>query len=201
MASAPLTPASTGPASPSLSTLTRIAQPTPDQSPSTSYSTLKAPKSASLFIINVQPDNSPTILPTLIDSGASGTFVSNQLNLPHSNFNKLLELQLFNRSPASTRITQYHNNALILNNDLRFQVWLLVTQLPKSTLILFGLPWLQDINSDIDWKNLTMYFPSPEASLAATVPLHIQSFSNSEISNLSPSDPGATQTPSALKDD
>ncbi|KAG5716668.1 hypothetical protein E4T56_gene16364 [Termitomyces sp. T112] len=86
-------------------------------------------KSTQLFVINVWLDDSPTVLHTLVNSGASGIFVSNQLDLFHDILNKILKLQLFDRSPASTGITHYHNNALTLNNNLRFQVWLLVTQL------------------------------------------------------------------------
>ncbi|KAG5733079.1 hypothetical protein E4T56_gene3539 [Termitomyces sp. T112] len=94
--------------------------------------------------------------------GASSTFVSNQLGLQCNDLDKLLELQLFNRSPAMTRITQYHDNTLTLDNDLQFQAQLLVTQLPLPTPIMLGLPWLQDINSNINWKNLTMQFPGPK---------------------------------------
>ncbi|KAG5349986.1 hypothetical protein C0989_000849 [Termitomyces sp. Mn162] len=116
------------------------------------------------------------------------------------NFNKLLELQLFDKSPASTKITQYYNNALTLNNNLRFQVWLLVTQLPKS-LIVLGLPWLQNINPNINWKNLTMQFSGPKASLAAAIPLCIQSPSDPDIPDLDASTSKATQSSSILKDD
>ncbi|KAG5350377.1 hypothetical protein C0989_011300, partial [Termitomyces sp. Mn162] len=82
-------------------------------------------------------------------------FISSQLNLQHNNLDKLLKLQLFNGSPAMMGITQYHDNALTLDNNLKFQAWLLITQLPPSTPIVLGLPWLQDINSNINWKNLT----------------------------------------------
>ncbi|KAG5349688.1 hypothetical protein C0989_002367 [Termitomyces sp. Mn162] len=99
-------------------------------------------KSVQLFIINVQLDSSPTVLSALINSGASSTFVSNQLDLQHHNLNKPLELQLFNESPTSTEVTQYHDNTLTLDNKLRFQVQLLVTQLPPSSPIMLGLPWL-----------------------------------------------------------
>ncbi|KAG5329387.1 hypothetical protein C0989_009572 [Termitomyces sp. Mn162] len=86
-----------------------------------------------------------------------------------------------------TRITQYHNNTLTLDNDLQFQARLLVTQLPPSTPIVLGLPWLQDVNPDINWKNLTMQFPGPEASLAAAIHLRFQSIP----------DPDATLDPTA----
>ncbi|KAG5335804.1 hypothetical protein C0989_000281 [Termitomyces sp. Mn162] len=102
--------------------------------------------------------------PTLVDSGASSIFVSKQLDLLHNTLNRPLKLQLFNGSPASTGITQYHNSALILNNDLEFQVWILITQLLESTLIVLGLPWLQDVNSDIDWRNLTIPPQTPMSS-------------------------------------
>ncbi|KAG5721451.1 hypothetical protein E4T56_gene13177 [Termitomyces sp. T112] len=105
-------------------------------------------------------------------------------------------LQLFDGSPATTGITQYYNNTLTLNNDLQFQAQLLITQLPPSTPIMLRLPWLQDINPDIDWKNLTMQFPGPKASLVAAIPLCLQSISDSDISDSGTSTSGATQSPS-----
>ncbi|KAG5718803.1 hypothetical protein E4T56_gene2697 [Termitomyces sp. T112] len=122
-------------------------------------------------------------------SSASGVFVSNQLDLRCNDLNKPLELQLFNGSPATTRITQYHDNTLTLDNDLQFQARLLVTQLPPLTLIVLGLPWLRDINPNINWKNLTMQFPGPEASLAAAIHLHFQSISDLDVT------PNPTVTP------
>ncbi|KAG5333542.1 hypothetical protein C0989_005493 [Termitomyces sp. Mn162] len=146
-------------------------------------------------------DGDPTpVFPALVDSGTSGTFVSNQLGLHCNDLNKPLELQLFNGNPAMTRITQYHNNTLTLNNDLQFQAWLLVTQLPLPTPIVLGLPWLQDVNPNINWKNLTMRFPGPEASLAAAIPLRLQSILDSDISHPGTSTSGATQSPSTSND-
>ncbi|KAG5346763.1 hypothetical protein C0989_000251, partial [Termitomyces sp. Mn162] len=132
------------------------------------------------------------VFPALINSSTSGTFVSNQLSLQHNDLDKLLELQLFDGSPTMTRITQYHNNTLTLDNDLQFQAWLLVTQLPPSTPIVLKLPWLQDVNPNINWKNLTMLFPSPKVSLVAAIPLHLQSISDSNISHPGASTSGAT---------
>ncbi|KAG5347295.1 hypothetical protein C0989_012386, partial [Termitomyces sp. Mn162] len=40
---------------------------------------------------------------------------------------------------------------------------------------MLGLPWLRDVNHDINWKNLTMQFSGPEASLAAAIHLRFQS--------------------------
>ncbi|KAG5734830.1 hypothetical protein E4T56_gene626 [Termitomyces sp. T112] len=86
-----------------------------------------------------------------------------------------------------TRITQYHDNTLTLNNDLQFQARLLVTQLPPLTPIVLRLPWLRDVNPNINWKNLTMQFPGPEASLVAAIHLRFQSIP----------DPDATPDPTA----
>ncbi|KAG5349468.1 hypothetical protein C0989_003610 [Termitomyces sp. Mn162] len=86
-------------------------------------------KSTWSFIINIWLDGSLIVLPALVNSSTCGTFISNQLDFHHNNLDKPLKLQLFDRSPTSTGITQYHNNALILDNNSRFQVWLLVTQL------------------------------------------------------------------------
>ncbi|KAG5716351.1 hypothetical protein E4T56_gene8707 [Termitomyces sp. T112] len=110
------------------------------------------------------------VLPTLIDSRASSTFISNQLIFPHDTLDKLLELQLFDGSPTSTGITQYHNSALTLDINLRFQ----------------------NVNLNIDWKNLTMQFLSPKASLATTISLSIQSPSSSNVPNLTSSNSRAT---------
>ncbi|KAG5335036.1 hypothetical protein C0989_002421 [Termitomyces sp. Mn162] len=107
-------------------------------------------RSIQSFIINVQLNSLPKILPALVDSSTSSTFVSSQLDLQYNNLNQPLELQLFNRSPAMTGITQYHDNTLTLNNDLQFQAWLLVTQLLLLTPIVLRLSWLQGVNPDIN---------------------------------------------------
>ncbi|KAG5723577.1 hypothetical protein E4T56_gene18117 [Termitomyces sp. T112] len=78
-------------------------------------------RSARLFIIYVRLGSSLQILPALIDSGASSVFVSNQLDLRRNDLDKPLKLQLFDGSLATTRIMQYHDNTLTLNNDLQFQ--------------------------------------------------------------------------------
>ncbi|KAG5733974.1 hypothetical protein E4T56_gene7440 [Termitomyces sp. T112] len=158
-------------------------------------------RSAWSFVINVQLNGLPKVLPALIDSGASGTFVSSQLDLQHNNLNKPLKLQLFDGSPAMTGITQYHNNTLTLDNDLQFQAQLLITQLLLLTLIVLGLLWLQDINPDIDWKNLTIQFPGPEASLAAAIPLCLQPILDSDISDSGANTSRATQSPSTSNGD
>ncbi|KAG5718580.1 hypothetical protein E4T56_gene16600 [Termitomyces sp. T112] len=157
-------------------------------------------RSAWLFIINVRLNNPSKVFPALVDSGASSTFVSNQLGLWHDDLNRPLELQLFDRSPAMTRITQYHNNTLTLDNDLQFQAWLLVTQLPPPTPIVLRLPWLQDVNPNIDWKDLTMQFPGPKASLAAAIRLRLQSIPDSDVSHPGTSTSRATQNPSTSDD-
>ncbi|KNZ81306.1 hypothetical protein J132_02078 [Termitomyces sp. J132] len=123
------------------------------------------------------------VLPTLVNSGASGTFISSQLDLQCYDFDKPLKLQLFHGSPTTIGITQYHDNTLTLDNNLQFQAWLLITQLLLSTPIMLELLWLQDVNPDINWRNLTMQFPSPEASLAATIPLCLQSILDSNVSD------------------
>ncbi|KAG6869356.1 hypothetical protein C0993_007397, partial [Termitomyces sp. T159_Od127] len=43
----------------------------------------------------------------------------------------------------------------------------------ETTPIVLGLPWLQNINLDIDWRDFTMKFPNISACLAA-IHLHIQ---------------------------
>ncbi|KAG5348626.1 hypothetical protein C0989_009372 [Termitomyces sp. Mn162] len=157
-------------------------------------------RSARPFIINVRLDDPSKVFPALVNSSASSTFVSNQLSLWHNNLNRPLKLQLFDGSPATTRITQYHNNTLTLNNNLQFLAWLLVTQLPPLTPIMLGLPWLQDVNPDINWKDLTMQFPSPKVSLVAAIPLHLQSIPDSDVSHPSTSTSRATQSPSTSND-
>ncbi|KAG5350005.1 hypothetical protein C0989_000742 [Termitomyces sp. Mn162] len=145
-----------------------------------------------LLVTKLHP--SASVLPTLINSGISSTFISSQLNLQYNNLDKLLKLQLFDRSSTTTRITQYHDTILTLDNDLQLQAWLLITQLPLLTPIVLGLLWLQDVNPDMDWKNLTIQFPSPKASLAATIPLCLQSSLDSDISDSSASTSRAIQS-------
>ncbi|KAG5724272.1 hypothetical protein E4T56_gene15915 [Termitomyces sp. T112] len=96
------------------------------------------------------------VLPALVNSSASSTFISSQLDLQCNDLDKLLKLQLFDGGPTMTRITQYHDNTLTLNNDLWFQAQPLITQLLPSTPIVLRLPWLQDVNPDINWKNLSI---------------------------------------------
>ncbi|KAG5715225.1 hypothetical protein E4T56_gene3014 [Termitomyces sp. T112] len=129
-------------------------------------------------------DITHSVLPALVNSGASSTFVSNQLDLSYDTLDKPLELQLFNGSPALTGVIQYHDSTLTLDNRLKFQVQLLITQLLESTLIVLGLPWLQDINPNIDWKDLSTQFLGPKASLTAAIPLCLQPPSNSNIPDL-----------------
>ncbi|KAG5718732.1 hypothetical protein E4T56_gene2738 [Termitomyces sp. T112] len=165
-------------------------------------------RSAQSFIINVQLNDSSKCRAgnlkrgpdTSHEIGASSTFVSNQLGLRHNNLDKPLKLQLFDGSPTTTRITQYHDNTLTLNNNLQFQAQLLVTQLPPPTPIMLRLPWLQGINSDINCKNLTMQFPSSKASLTAAIPLCLQSMLDSNVSHPGASTSGATQSPSTSND-
>ncbi|KAG5718773.1 hypothetical protein E4T56_gene2722 [Termitomyces sp. T112] len=153
-------------------------------------------RSAWLFVINVHLNGLSQVLPTLVNSGTSSAFVSSQLNFQHNDLDKLLELQLFERSPAMTGVTQYYDNTLTLDNDLWFQTWLLVTQLPPLTPIMLGLLWLQDVNPDINWKNLIMQFPGPKASLAAAIPLCLQSILDSDVSDSGTSTSRATLSPS-----
>ncbi|KAG5733029.1 hypothetical protein E4T56_gene3624 [Termitomyces sp. T112] len=112
--------------------------------------------------------------------GTSGIFVSNQFSLWHNDLDRPLKLQLFDGSPATTRIMQYHNNILTLDNNLQFQAQLLVTQLPLLTPIMLGL--------------------LSEASLAATICLRLQSILDSNGSHLGASTSGATQNPSTSDD-
>ncbi|KAG5349425.1 hypothetical protein C0989_003996 [Termitomyces sp. Mn162] len=114
---------------------------------------------------------------------------------PHGHLSSMSELMAC-PSPTTIEITQYHDNTLTLDNYLQFQAQLLVTQLPPSTLIMLRLLWLQDVNPDINWKNLTIQFPGPKASLVATIPLCLQSISDSNISNPGTNASEATQSPS-----
>ncbi|KAG6896399.1 hypothetical protein C0992_008521 [Termitomyces sp. T32_za158] len=135
------------------------------------HSSLRS-SSAWLFVINTRLGNSSEIISALIDSGATKTFLSNRLALPHQDIAKPLELQLFNGHPApSGPITKSHSSTLILDNGLRFPVDFLVTQLHESTPIVLGLPWLRNVNPDIDWATLTMKFDTPGAELAAAIHL------------------------------
>ncbi|KAG5720269.1 hypothetical protein E4T56_gene3343 [Termitomyces sp. T112] len=136
-------------------------------------------RSAWSFVIYVRLGDSLKVLPALVDSGASGVFISNQLDLRRNNLNKPLELQLFDRSPTTARIMQYHNNTLTLDNDLQFQARLLVTQLPPLTPIVLGL------------------------LLAATIHLRFESISDLDVPHPNTITSGTTQdspTPDANPD-
>ncbi|KAG6876001.1 hypothetical protein C0992_001481, partial [Termitomyces sp. T32_za158] len=85
---------------------------------------------------------------------------------------ELLELQLFDEHPTpSGPITKSHSSTLTLDNSLQFLVNFLVRQLHELTPIVLGLPWLHNINPDINWATLTMKFDTPRAELAAAIHL------------------------------
>ncbi|KAG6875186.1 hypothetical protein C0993_010442 [Termitomyces sp. T159_Od127] len=104
-------------------------------------------KSTQLFVLNAQLGKSPQVLTALVDSGATGTFVSDQLNLIHDLLNRSMELQLFDGKPTTAGpITKTHTH----NNGLQFLVHLLVTQLSEVTPIVLGLLWLCNVNPNIN---------------------------------------------------
>ncbi|KAG6884602.1 hypothetical protein C0993_009661 [Termitomyces sp. T159_Od127] len=85
-------------------------------------------KSTQLSVIDAQLGDSLKVLTALINSGATGIFVSNQLDLPHNPLDKPLELQLFDSKPTTTRpMTKCHSSSIVLNNSLQFPVSLLGT--------------------------------------------------------------------------
>ncbi|KAG6898333.1 hypothetical protein C0993_006959 [Termitomyces sp. T159_Od127] len=98
----------------------------------------------------------------------------------------------FKPTTAKT-ITKIHLSSIVLNNGLWFSVNLLVTQLLETTPIMLELPWLCDINADINWRDLTIKFPGTGACLAAAH-LHLQPIDNS-------SEARTTGTPTASLDD
>ncbi|KAG5718806.1 hypothetical protein E4T56_gene2699 [Termitomyces sp. T112] len=135
-----------------------------------------------------------------LDPHSRSSSMSDSMTLPRYSLPLSTAVPPAPLSPTTTRITQYHDSTLTLDNDLQFQVWLLVTQLPLPTPIVLGLPWLQDVNPDIDWKDLTMQFLSPKVSLAAAIPLRLQSIPDSDVSHPGASTSGATQSPSTSSD-
>ncbi|KAG6858192.1 hypothetical protein C0995_001878, partial [Termitomyces sp. Mi166 len=113
---------------------------------------------------------------TLINSGTTGTFVSLELALSSEEIGEPIELQLFDgTSTASELVTHHHSNVISLANGFIFSVDLLVTQLHHAMLIILGLPWLHDANSDIDWKLMIMMFKAGDAQLAASFSLKSRS--------------------------
>ncbi|KAG6899800.1 hypothetical protein C0993_006799 [Termitomyces sp. T159_Od127] len=144
-----------------------------------------------LFVFNAQLGESPRILTALIDSGAIRTFVSDQLDLTHDPLDRPMKLQLFDGKLTTARpITKTHTSSITYG--LWFPIYLLVMQLPEVTSIILGLSWLCDVNSNIDWRDLTMKFPGSSACLAA-VSLCLQLTNNS-------SEAGATGAPTAPLD-
>ncbi|KAG6900148.1 hypothetical protein C0995_004156 [Termitomyces sp. Mi166 len=121
------------------------------------------------FTIEVMLQSTSATHAALINSGATGTFVSSELALPGKEISKLIELQLFDGTPATSElITHHHSDVISLSNSLKFPVNLLVTQLHRAMPIILGLPWLCDANSDIDWKSMAMTFETRDAQLAAS---------------------------------
>ncbi|KAG6885656.1 hypothetical protein C0995_009125 [Termitomyces sp. Mi166 len=113
-----------------------------------------------------------TGLQTLINSGATGTFVSSELALSGKKISEVIELQLFDGTLATFGlITHHHSNVISLTNGLKFPVDLLVTQLHCTMPIILGLLWLHDANPDTDWKSMTITFETRDAQLAASFSL------------------------------
>ncbi|KAG6879175.1 hypothetical protein C0992_004640 [Termitomyces sp. T32_za158] len=114
------------------------------------HSSLRS-SSGQSFVINTRLGNSLEILSALINSRATEIFFSDWLALPYQDIAKPLELQLFDGHPApSGPITKSHSSTLTLDNGLRFPIDFLVTQLHESNPIVLGLPWLHDVNPDIN---------------------------------------------------
>ncbi|KAG6901117.1 hypothetical protein C0995_000429 [Termitomyces sp. Mi166 len=128
------------------------------------------------FIIDVMLQSTGTTHAALINSGATGTFISSELALPSKEISELIELQLFDSTPAASGlITHHHFDIISLANTLDFPVDLLVTQLHCTTPIILDLPWLHDANSNIDWKLMTMTFKVRDAQLATSFSLKSRS--------------------------
>ncbi|KAG6875911.1 hypothetical protein C0993_006832 [Termitomyces sp. T159_Od127] len=72
-----------------------------------------------LFILNAQLSKFLQILTTLINSGATRTFVSDWLDLTHNSLDRPMELQFFNGKLTTTGpITKMHTSSITLDNSL-----------------------------------------------------------------------------------
>jgi predicted aspartyl protease len=97
----------------------------------------------------------------LLDCGAGGTFIDQQFVKNHglttSSTRKPILVRnvdgTLNKNGTITRSTILDLKVNGRTKKTRF----LVTRLGKETIIL-GLPWLQDINPNIDWKKGTFEF-------------------------------------------
>ncbi|KAG6884160.1 hypothetical protein C0992_006860, partial [Termitomyces sp. T32_za158] len=125
-----------------------------------------------LFTIDVTLRSNQHSYPTLIDSGETRTFVSAELALPMDPLDASIELQLFNgQLTQSGPITHHHVDTIMLQNGISFPVDLLVTQLSRTTPIILGLLWLQEANSDVNWRSMMMTFNTGDERLAASISL------------------------------
>ncbi|KAG6867100.1 hypothetical protein C0993_006845 [Termitomyces sp. T159_Od127] len=110
-------------------------------------------KSAQSFVLNTQLSKSPQVFTALINSKATGTFVSDQLDLTHDSLDRPIELQLFDGKPTTAGpITKSHTSSITLDNGLQFLVHLLVTQLPKYKGPNYPTPcsWTTSDSDDMD---------------------------------------------------
>ncbi|KAG6887317.1 hypothetical protein C0995_016187, partial [Termitomyces sp. Mi166 len=121
------------------------------------------------FTIEVMLQSTSTTHAALIDSSATGTFVSLELALPSKEIGKLIKLQLFDSTFATSGlITHHHSDVISLANGLDSLVDLLVTRLYRTMSIILGLLWLHDANPNIDWKLMTIMFKAEDAQLTAS---------------------------------
>ncbi|KAG6871932.1 hypothetical protein C0995_014746 [Termitomyces sp. Mi166 len=124
------------------------------------------------FTIKVMLQSTSATYAALINSGATGMFVSSELALSGKEIGEPIELQLFDSTlTTSGLITYHHSNIISLANSLEFSVDLLITQLHCTMPIILGLLWLHDANPDIDWKSMAMMFEIKSAQLVASCSL------------------------------
>lgn len=139
---------------------------TPEPATLTSYS-------SQAFIIETRLFKSTNkALPSLIDSGASKSFIDEDESRNYQNqlkkFDIPIPLTLFDGGASSSgEITYYLDARLVFDDGTLHYERLLVTRLHPSAKIVLGLPWLRKYNPPINWTDLSINFGG--VKLAATI--------------------------------
>ena len=179
-----------------------IATSNPSSTSSSSSTTINAsvnhktsykPFKAKQLVVPITIISSPPIsTQALIDCGASDSYIDESFLKSHrlqsSPLDEPVYLTLFDGKPSSAGpiLSQITPDLLFPDGTVTTSP-LLVTSIPKSLPIVLGMDWLQEFDPSINWKALTMTFPSSSQTMHfSPVPLPSGSSPKPKVSVVNP---------------
>ena len=132
-------------------------------------------------------DNEDVSYNTLIDSGATRSFVDRSMaeKFPQNvtELDQPIPLELFDGQPTSAgEITKSFKDTISFANGTIQTVEFLVTRLHPTAPIVLRLPWLKQFNPDINWSNLSLAFREGTARISAALAENIVQVGNKDES-------------------